>query len=128
MSVRTRAGLAMIAMTTAIWISATSVRHWVPDHGHDITLLLLAPVIACGLAALGLAFEFLQITRRGGEIVHWFAVQKVALVFQIAGLLLLSYRALWMFFSWDGLFYFPVWLLLASAVLCRWRPRWIPCS
>lgn len=128
MSIRTRLGLAMVAMVTAIWTSATSVRHWVPDHGVGITLLLLAPVIACGMAAVGLGMEHLLVERRGEQIVHWGDVFAPAIWFEVAGLLLLSYRSIWMFFSWDGMFYFPIWLLLAAAVLCRWRPRWIPCA
>lgn len=128
MSVRTRLGLAMVAMTACVWIGATSLRHWVPNHGHGITWLLIAPVLACAIAALGLAGEYRQASIRGEEIVHWGDVYAIALWFEIFGLGLMSYRAIWMFFSWDGLFYFPTWLLLASAVLCRWRPRWIPCS
>lgn len=132
MSIRTRLGLAMVAMMTCVWISATSVRHWVPPHGPGITWLLVAPVLACAITALGLAAEHLQVARRGGgetgQIVHWGDVGVIALWFEIFGLGLLSYRAIWMFFSWDGLFYFPAWLLLAAAVLCRWRPRWIPCA
>ncbi|MGH9486894.1 MAG: hypothetical protein ACRD04_04810 [Terriglobales bacterium] len=129
MSIRTRLGLAMVAMVTSIWISATSVRHWVPNHGRGITWLLIAPVLGCAIAAIGLAMEEYQVHRRGGrQIVHWGDVYEVALWFEIFGLGLMSYRALWMFFSWDGMFYFAAWLLLAAAVLCRWRPRWIPCS
>ncbi|MGH9476269.1 MAG: hypothetical protein ACRD1C_08040 [Terriglobales bacterium] len=128
MNIRTRLGLAMVAIMTCVWISATSVRHWVPEHGSGITWLLVAPVLACAIAALGLAAEHLQVARRGGQIVHWGDVWSVAVCFEVFGLGLLSYRAIWMFFSWDGMFYFPAWLLLAAAILWRWQPRWIPCS
>lgn len=126
MSIRTRLGVALGAMLTCVWISSTSVRHFAftPDGG--LVWLFVAPVVGCGLAALGLAWEHVQ--AGGDEVEPWGAVFPVALWFQAIGWGILTWRAVWMFFSWDGMFYFVPWLLLSSAVLLRWRPRRVPCG
>lgn len=141
MSIRTRLGAALAALLTCVWISATSVRHFAATPDGGLVWLLLAPVVGCGLAALGLAWEHQQ-AQGGryavghgyggppgrGEVRPWGAVFPVALWLQFAGWGILTWRAVWMFFSWDGMFYFVPWLLLTAAVLLRWRPRSIRCA
>lgn len=126
MTIRTRLVLALAALLTCVWISATSVRHFalMPDGG--LVWLLVAPVAGCGLAALGLGAE--QVQAAGQEVEAWGAVFPVALWLQAAGWGMLTWRAVWMFFSWDGMFYFVPWLMLSAAVGMRWRARRVPCS
>lgn len=63
----------------------------------------------------------------GREILHWRQVNWGARALQYGGWALLTWRSIWMFFSWDGMFLFPAWILLSLA-LYRWHPRSVPCA
>lgn len=119
---------ALIALGTCLWASATMVRHFAGTPDRVLTWLFLAPPLACLLSLIGLGLERAQADLYPNrEVPSWRQVLPLALVLQYAGLALLAWRAVWMFFSWDGLFYFPACLALALA-LYRYHPRWLPAA
>jgi len=114
MQLQTRIVVLLSALLYCVWSSATLTRHWAGTPDRLLGFLLLAPALGCGLMVLGIAWEKSDIP-------------ALAQGFYFIGLGLLSWRALWMFFSWDGLQFFPAWLLAASTLL-RPHPRWYPPS
>src|SRR6185437_12689972 len=99
------------ALLWTLFVSATLLRHWAGTPSRGMSWLLLAPIVATALMALGVGCELGHIHHRGGlEIVHWSEVQAVARASYFVGFALLSWRAIWMFFSWDGMYLFPAWL------------------
>lgn len=129
MRLPTRIWLALVTLSYTVWASATQVRHFALTPSGALVWLWVAPPVACILVVLGLMGE------KGGaarlaekELTGWRYLHPLAFVLIYGGLLLMSWRALWMFFSWDGMFYFPAWCALALAALYRWHPRWVPCA
>ena len=132
--------LALMALSYTVWAEATQVRHFSGTPDAYSTWLFLSPALACILSCLGLAWEQRQAQGlagraiaggRGGQdrqVLSWPQLARPALGLQWGGLALLSWRSIWMFFSWDGLFLFPGWCLLAAAVAYRWHARWAPCA
>ncbi|MGH9416978.1 MAG: hypothetical protein ACRD01_10150 [Terriglobales bacterium] len=126
MSIQSRFILALAAFLYCVWQPATMIRHWAATPNGSLHWLLVAPAVACGLVVCGLAWEHQEAARwPEGEIPHWPQVHPIARWFMWFGFALLTWRSIWMFFSWDGMFLLPAWLLLALA-LYRWHERWLP--
>lgn len=128
MRIQTRIVVTLIAFAYCVWASATLVRHFAGTPDAMLHFLFVAPAIACLITAVGHAIERGHNLVRGWEEAPgWRAVPGWALGLQYGGMLFFAWRAVWMFFSWDGMFYFPVWCALALT-LYRWHPRSIPCT
>lgn len=128
MRLPTRVWVGLVTLTYCVWASATQVRHFVLTPSAGLVWLWVAPPVACILVVLGLMGEKgAAASRPQKELASWRELNPLVLVLQYGGLLLMSWRALWMFFSWDGMFYFPAWCALALT-LYRWHPRWVPCA
>lgn len=128
MSIRSRILLTIAALPYCVWASAIQVRHFTgaPDRG--MVWLWLSPAVGCVVTLLGLGWEFWPAQRgRTAEIPRWRTMHPLALALQYGGWALLSWRSLWMFFSWDGMLYLPAWCLLAAA-LWRGHGRWMSAS
>ncbi|HXR97428.1 MAG TPA: hypothetical protein VN709_06245 [Terriglobales bacterium] len=103
----------LVALGWCVWAGANQVRHFAGTPDRSLAWLLVAPAIACLITLLGLTVELAGVSEAGARILEWL------------GFALISYRSLWMFFSWDGSYLFPAWCLIALA-LYRFHPRWQP--
>lgn len=109
MPLRARWWAAVSGLLWAWFASAAVARHFAGQPDAQSRWLSAAPVVAAAVMLAGLAAES-SASRAAGRLV------------ELLALVMISWRSLWMMFSWDGLFYFPVWCLLALAMWPR-RPR-----
>ncbi|HEY7855998.1 MAG TPA: hypothetical protein VIC32_06105 [Terriglobales bacterium] len=108
-----------VALGWCVWAQANQVRQFAGTPDHSLDVLFLTPTLGCLITLLGLGLEL-----AGANTV---VARVVARAFQWLGFAFITYRSLWMFFSWDGMYLFPAWCLIALS-LYRFHPHWQPAA
>ena len=117
-----RLAYAFLALIYCCWASATLVRHFAGTPDLGMRFLLYSPIIACVFVLAGLLTEIAW--ARQHRLPWAYAprmIPRPVRALEIAGVAFILWRSLWMWFSWDGYFYFPAACFL-TLVLWRVKP------
>lgn len=112
---------ALLALIYVSWASATLVRHFAGTPDAGMRFLLYSPIWACLFTLAGLLTEAGYARRR--RLPWAYAPRQIPMplrALEIAGVAFILWRSLWLWFSWDGYFYFPAACFLA---LTLWRVK-----
>lgn len=124
MSPRNRFALALLALVYASWAGVTLTRHFAGSPDLGTRFLRLSPALACILALAALLCEMTVVHRR--KLPWGYPPRLIPMPIRallIAGVVFMDWRSLWLWFSWDGMFFFPSAAMLS---LTLWRMKQSP--